>query len=160
MAALPEVCVVYLLDGTAPDERVLLGRKKTGIGTGKLVGVGGKLEAGESPADAAVREVFEETGLRIAAAALEPRGSLDYLFPSKPSWSQHSHVFVCRSWQGEPQESRELAPGWHPLAQLPLDEMWDDARRWLPAVLAGASVAAGYVFGEDLNTVIATAEQA
>ncbi|MET0989706.1 MAG: NUDIX domain-containing protein, partial [Glaciihabitans sp.] len=62
--ALPEVCVCYLLRMTdAGGTEVLLGRKKTGLGTGRLVGPGGKLEPGESARAAAVREVAEEVGL-------------------------------------------------------------------------------------------------
>jgi len=37
---------------------------------------------------------------------------------------------------------------------VPFDEMWDDARRWLPAVLAGGRVRRTFVFGEDLATVV------
>jgi 8-oxo-dGTP diphosphatase len=32
--------------------------------------------------------------------------------------------------------------------------MWDDARHWLPGVLAGVPVEATFTFGEDLATVV------
>ena len=38
-------------------ERVLLIRKKTGLGSGKINGPGGKLEPGETAREAAVREI-------------------------------------------------------------------------------------------------------
>src|SRR5690606_35719932 len=62
---LPEVCVTYLLRESPTGTEVLLGRKKFGLGEGNLVGPGGKLDPGESPADAAVREVFEEVSISI-----------------------------------------------------------------------------------------------
>jgi len=151
---LPQVCVCYLLREHAGGTEVLLGRKKHGLGAGNFVGPGGKLEPGESAVDAAVREVFEEAGVVVAASDLEPRGLLSYFFPYREAWSQESSVFVCRIWRGEPTRSDELDPEWFPLERVPYDQMWDDARRWLPGVLAGASVRRSFVFGEDLATVV------
>ncbi len=137
---LPQVCVCYLLRERAGVVEVLLGRKKHGLGKGNFVGLGGKLEPGESAVDAAVREVFEESGVVVAASDLESRGRLTYLFPHREAWSQESNVFVCRTWRGEPSGSDELDPEWFALDAVPFDEMWDDARRWLPAVLDGGRV--------------------
>ncbi|MDR6904438.1 8-oxo-dGTP diphosphatase [Agromyces sp. 3263] len=151
---LPQVCVCYLLRERAGTTEVLLGRKKHGLGMGNFVGLGGKLEAGESAVEAAVREVFEESGVVVAASDLESRGLLTYHFPHREAWSQESSVFVCRAWTGEPSGSDELDPEWFPVDAVPYDEMWDDARRWLPAVLAGGRVRRSFVFGADLATVV------
>ena len=67
-------------------------------------------------------------------------------------------MFVCRTWRGEPSGSDELDPEWFALDAVPLTEMWDDARRWLPGVLAGGRVRRTFVFGEDLATVVAEPE--
>ncbi|GAA4376327.1 8-oxo-dGTP diphosphatase [Agromyces bauzanensis] len=151
---LPQVCVCYLLREHAGGTEVLLGRKKKGLGIGNFVGLGGKLEPGESAVDAAVREVLEESGLVVAASDLEPRGLLSYHFPHRESWSQESSVFVCHTWAGAPRGSDELDPEWFPIELVPYSEMWDDARRWLPGVLVGASVRRTFVFGADLATVV------
>lgn len=150
-----QVCVCYLLREQDGRTEVLLGRKKEGLGKGNFVGLGGKLEPGESAVDATVREVFEEAGVVVAASDLEPRGRLTYHFPHRQAWSQESNVFVCRSWLGEPVGSDELDPEWFALDAVPFDEMWDDARRWLPTVLSGGRVRRTFVFGEDLATVVA-----
>jgi len=155
MTDLPEVCVCYLTrlsESGAPQ--VLLGRKKKGLGLGNIVGLGGKLEPGESALEAAVREVQEESGLIVSADALTAMGVLTYLFPHKPAWSQRSNVFVTARLTGTPRESDELNPVWFTIADLPVDEMWDDARHWLPGVLAGVPVEATFTFGEDLATVV------
>lgn len=151
---LPQVCVCYLLRETGDRTEVLLGRKKHGLGAGYFVGLGGKLEPGESAVDAAVREVHEESGVVVAASDLEPRGVLTYHFPFRPAWSQQSSVFVCRTWSGVPAPSDELDPEWFPIDRVPYAEMWDDAARWLPGVLAGGTAGAEFWFGEDLATVV------
>lgn len=152
-----EVCVVYVLREGVRGTEVLLGRKRRGLGEGRVVAPGGKLERGESPAQAAVRELEEEVGLRTTLDALEPRGLLDYRFPHRPEWSQLSHVFVCRRWEGDVVESSELAAAFVPLDDVPFESMWDDARYWLPAVLtSGARVASVFEFGEDSASVVAS----
>jgi 8-oxo-dGTP diphosphatase len=153
MTDLPQVCVCYLTRLSETGERqVLLGRKKKGLGLGNIVGLGGKLEPGESALDAAVREVEEESGLTVTADALTAMGVLTYLFPHKPAWSQRSNVFVTDRFSGIPRESDELNPVWFAIDRLPVDDMWDDARHWLPGVLNGVAVEATFTFGEDLAT--------
>jgi 8-oxo-dGTP diphosphatase len=152
---LPQVCVCYLTrESAVTGTQVLLGRKKKGLGLGNIVGLDGKLEPGETAVDAAVREIEEESGLVVSASALTPLGVLTYLFPHREDWSQESSVFVCSEWSGTPRESNELDPVWFDVAALPLDEMWDDARHWLPGVLAGVPVRATFTFGADLATVV------
>jgi 8-oxo-dGTP diphosphatase len=151
---LPQVCVCYLLRESGGRTQVLLGRKKHGLGRGYFVGLGGKLEPGEAAVEAAVREVHEESGVTVRAADLEPRGLLTYLFPHREAWSQESSVFVARTFTGDPAPSDELDPEWFALDDVPLDEMWDDAKRWLPGVLAGGQVRRTFVFGSDLSTVV------
>ncbi|MGL4256410.1 MAG: 8-oxo-dGTP diphosphatase, partial [Microbacterium sp.] len=128
--------------------------KRTGLGRGKVVGIGGKLDPGEAPRDAAVREVAEEVGVRIEASDLLKAGVIDYHFPTKPAWSQRSTVFVARRWSGEPVETAEITPHWYAVADVPYARMWDDAVRWLPGVLRGGSVDARFTFGPDLSTVV------
>ena len=68
------VCVAYLLRRVEGRTEVLLGRKKRGLGTGRYVGLGGKLEAGESALDAIVREIAEEAGVVVQPGDLDRRG--------------------------------------------------------------------------------------
>ncbi|MWB98032.1 8-oxo-dGTP diphosphatase [Agromyces seonyuensis] len=150
---LPQVCVVYVLRERGGRTRVLLGRKREGLGAGRLVGPGGKLEPGETPVQAAVREVREEVGLELDPAHLEARGRLTYTFPTRHAWSQESHVFVCRTSAGEATPSDELDPEWFDLDAVPYADMWDDAARWLPGVLAGGVVRRAFEFAPDLAHV-------
>lgn len=149
--AMVEVSVVYLTRPPASVRdaaaEVLLGEKLTGFGRGRLVGPGGKLESGESPRAAAVREVHEEVGVSIHEADLVPLARIAYPFVDRPEHSQFHHVFACERWRGEPRASSELAPQWFPRAALPLERMWADAAHWLPRALAGEFVEATLSFG-------------
>jgi 8-oxo-dGTP diphosphatase len=146
--------VVYLLRDRGGDVQVLLGRKQTGLGVGKVVAPGGKLEGLETPRQAAVREVAEEVGIAVREADLVQIGELTYPFPFKPEWTQKSWVFLATGDFGEPVPSAELRAEWTPIANIPLHEMWDDARYWLPSALLGRPVVATFVFGRDLSTVV------
>lgn len=143
----------FLRTGAAGRAEVLLGRKKTGLGAGKVVGLGGKVEAGESAVGAAVREVAEESGLVVDPADLRQAAVVDFRFPVRPAWDQWATVFTTTRASGEPRETEEIAPAWYPVDRLPLAEMWDDARHWLPQVLSGRTLEADIVFAEDCDTV-------
>jgi 8-oxo-dGTP diphosphatase len=149
-----QVCVCFI---TRRDEagvrQVLLGRKKTGLGLGNIVGLGGKIEPGETALQAIVREIEEESSLVVDPAAVSEVGFIRYAFPHRENWSQDSTVFVVDTFTGTPVESDEVVPAWYDITDLPLDGMWDDAKYWLPQVLAGERVRASFTFGEDLKTV-------
>ena len=147
-----EATLCFLVRGN-PPQAILLGHKKIGFGRGKWGGVGGKIEAGETAARAAVREVYEETGIRVQEADLRPAARLTFLFPFKPAWSQVVHVFLSERWDGEAAESDEIRPAWVPVAQIPYGQMWDDCQHWLPSVLAGQVIQAQFTFNKDNETV-------
>jgi 8-oxo-dGTP diphosphatase len=150
-----ERTLCFLTRGNPPQE-VLLGFKKIGFGAGKYAGFGGGVEAGETVTMAAIREVAEEASLNVAEHHLQKVAVLNFLFPAKPDWSQLVHVFLAKTWEGEPTESAEMKPVWHPIAGLPFATMWQDASHWLPLILAGKSIKAIFIFAAD-NETVATA---
>jgi 8-oxo-dGTP diphosphatase len=133
--------------------QVLLGHKKTGLGAGKIVGLGGHVEEYESPAEAAAREVKEEAGIHVTAAALVEVAHVTFLFPVRPRWDMVVSIFTSADWAGEPAETAEIRPEWFGVTDLPLDRMWDDAKYWLPRVLAGERVRATFSYADDCETV-------
>ncbi|MDQ6658841.1 MAG: hypothetical protein M3Z00_11565, partial [Actinomycetota bacterium] len=63
------------------------------------------------------------------------------------------YVFVDRAWSGRVAPSDELRPAWFPVAELPLDRMWDDEQYWLSRVLGGESLNAEFVFDDSCAKV-------
>lgn len=137
------------------DKQVLLALKKRGFGAGKWTGVGGKPLPGESIEAAARRETHEEIGITVGV--LERVALLNFYFPHLPiasDWNQQAHVYLVRSWTGEPGESEEVAPRWFARDALPFDGMWDDGRFWLPCVLREEHFTAEFLF-DSTNAAIA-----
>lgn len=127
------------------DDRVLLIRKKRGLGAGKINGPGGRLDAGETPLACAVREVQEE--LRCTPLDLEQLGEIRFQFVD--GYSIHVFVFRGSGPEGEPEETDEATPLWARVDALPFDEMWADDRLWLPLVLDRRPFTARFVFDGD-----------
>lgn len=148
--AFVDAVVCYIVRGG----KVLLGvRKKTstGLGRGKIAGIGGKLEEGETVEAALVREVQEETGLTLEA--WEGRGEVRFIWTHNPAWNMKVSVFVANKWIGEPTESPDIRPNWYGLSELPLEEMWEDNSYWVTPVLEGKTVIAAFLLGKDSEVI-------
>jgi 8-oxo-dGTP diphosphatase len=138
------------------DGRILLGMKKRGFGEGKVNGFGGKLNEGESIVEAAVRELAEEVGIATGVDDLNKMAELTFNFPhAEDDWDQVVHVFLINDWEGEPEETEEMAFEWHDLDKIPFERMWDDDKHWLPEVLKGRKVKGEFSFGEDNSSITA-----
>lgn len=147
-----KMTLCFLTRGNPPRE-VLLGLKRIGFGAGRYSGFGGKVEASETIAMAAARELAEETGVRVFERDLRQVAHLTFLFPAKPAWSQEVHVFLVGRWDGRPAESAEMTPVWFAVRNLPFERMWQDSSYWLPRILFGEQIRATFTFKEDNETV-------
>ncbi len=130
------------------DGKVLLIRKKRGLGAGYYNGVGGKVEEGEDVVPAAIRECREEVG--IEPRDLEWMGILEfwnYEGNSRVESVHFVHVFLAHDFSGVPRESEEAKPIWFSINEVPYDNMWSDDMMWLPKVLGGKRVYARFNFG-------------
>ncbi|MBN1981828.1 MAG: 8-oxo-dGTP diphosphatase [Chitinivibrionales bacterium] len=127
-------------------DRLMLIHKKTGLGAGKINAPGGRIEAGESALQAAIRETQEEIGL--IPANLVEMGQLFFIFTD--GYSLHGTVFKSDQYSGSPIETDEAAPFWCPLNAIPYNAMWEDDRYWLPQVLAGNCIRGYFIFDGDI----------
>ena len=135
------------------ENKILLGMKKKVFGAGLYNGFGGKIKSGESIEVAAVREVFEETGIKSLESFLKKSAELSFSFLHKEEWNQTVHVFLVNKWEGKPIESEEMKPEWFEIGKIPLDKMWEADKHWIPHILNGKYVKASFVYNEKNQIV-------
>jgi len=135
-------------------KELLLAMKKRGFGVGKWNGVGGKMDSKKGDTDiigAAIRETEEEIGVKIKE--MEKVAVLNFYFPYKKQWNQDVHVFLVKSWEGEPKESEEMLPKWFKIGEIPFNKMWDDDKFWLPEILERKKLKAKFTFSEGEKVI-------
>lgn len=94
---------------------------------GKWIGVGGKFEADESPEDCMLREVMEETGLKVTRW----RYHGIVTFVSDVAQSDYMHLFSATEWEGELHACDEGELQWIPVNELGRLNLWEGDRVFL-----------------------------
>jgi 8-oxo-dGTP diphosphatase len=107
------VVAAALVDG---DGRVLVAQRPQGK---SLAGLweypGGKVEAGETPEAALVRELAEELAISVDEAALQPIGFVSHAYPA---FHLLMLLYGCRQWQGVPRGDQGQPLQWVAAADL------------------------------------------
>lgn len=112
------VVAAALVDG---EGRILLQQRPVGR---QMAGLwefpGGKVESGELPEAALVRELREELGIEVEPAALSPA-----CFASAPLGGRHLLLllYLCRRWSGEPQPLDSTGLEWLRPSEMRASEM-------------------------------------
>jgi 8-oxo-dGTP diphosphatase len=92
------------------DRRVLIAQRPPGK---SLAGLwefpGGKVEAGETPEAALIRELEEELGIFTQSACLAP---VSFASHSYENFHLLMPLYACRKWQGQPQLKEHTALKW------------------------------------------------
>ena len=133
------------------EGEICLAMKKRGFGEGNWNGFGGKIEEGETVTRAAVREVKEESGVRVNERDLEEVALIDFHFTDGKRLEVHT--YFIRAWEGEPTETEEMKPEWFRFEDIPYDAMWADDPHWLPRVLHGEKLRGVVHFNADGKSI-------
>ena len=134
-AAVPTVFVVAvaLID---PDGRVLIAKRPEGK---QLAGMwefpGGKVEPGERPEQALIRELKEELGIDVNEACLAP-----FVFASHAYESFHllMPLYLCRRWSGVVTAREHAGLAWvkpNRLGEYPMPPADEPLVAWLRDLL-------------------------
>jgi len=101
------VAAVALVDA---DGHVLLARRPAHKEHGGLWEFpGGKVEMGETPEAALIRELREELGIDVPARCLAP---LTFASHAYERYHLLMPLYICRNWEGEPQPLEGQALAW------------------------------------------------
>ncbi len=99
------VVAVALIDG---DNRILLSKRPEGK---QLAGLwefpGGKVDPGETPEDALIRELREELDIELCRTCIAP---LTFASHTYDEFHLLMPLYICRTWEGEiePREGQEI----------------------------------------------------
>lgn len=127
-----KLATICYLDNGKEFLLLLRNKKPNDVHKGKYIGVGGKLEAAETPEECAVREIFEETGLQ--ATKMEMKGIIT--FPEfTPGHDWYTYVFRVTEFSGELIDSPEGTLEWVPYDEILEKPSWEGDRIFLEWIL-------------------------
>jgi len=109
-------------------------KKKNDLNGGKWIGVGGKLEPGETPDACVLRETFEETGLTLTS--FRRAGLIHFILPK---WGDEDTVlYLADGFTGTLREDCDEGDlAWIPKEDVLSLRLWEGDRAFLPALLRG-----------------------
>ena len=106
-------------------------KKPNDVHAGKWIGVGGKLERGETPQECAAREILEETGLKAKPVL---KGIIT--FPEfTPDLDWYTYVFRARHFEGQVIDCNEGTLEWVPYDQVLSRPSWEGDHIFLTWIL-------------------------
>ena len=105
-------------------------KKANDMNEGKWMGVGGHIEQGETPDQAAIREVFEETGLHVHS--LNCAGEVLFI---NDDYQEIMYVYEITDFSGEEIECNEGVLRWIPIKEIYDYPMWEGDKEFLPLLI-------------------------
>ena len=114
--------------------------KKQDPNAGKWIGVGGHFEEGESPEECLLREVYEETGLRLTSYRL--RGIITFV---SDEWgTEFMHLYTADDYEGSTESVQEKC-GEGILKWIPKEEvldlnLWEGDRIFLKLLMENENI--------------------
>ena len=97
---------------------------------GKWIGVGGHLEKGETPDQAAIREIKEETGLDVYS--LSCAGEVLFI---NNDYEETMYVYEITDFSGELLDCNEGELRWIPIKDIYKYPMWEGDKAFLPSLI-------------------------
>jgi 8-oxo-dGTP diphosphatase len=112
----PRIVLVSAVALVDPDGRVLLAQRPAGKPMAGLWEFpGGKVNPGETPETALIRELAEELGIDVAASCLAPLTFASYTYSN---FHLLMPLYVCRKWSGIPMAREGQCLAWVRPARL------------------------------------------
>lgn len=131
------LCYVERKTGSEEPEVLLLHRvrKKNDLNHDKWIGIGGKMEEGESPEECLLRETKEETGLTLTSWRY--RGIVTFVSDGLAE-TEYMHLFTADGFEGEMTDCDEGELVWVPKKKMRTFPTWEGDRIFLDLLDRGA----------------------
>ncbi|MDX9925564.1 MAG: 8-oxo-dGTP diphosphatase [Ignavibacteriaceae bacterium] len=118
-------------------------KKENDYHKGKWNGLGGKAEAGESPEECAMRELYEESGLK--AEKMQMKGFITFpMFDGINDW--HVFLFTVSEFEGELIECNEGHLEWVPDDKLTELNLWEGDKIFIPWLFEDRFFSAKFIY--------------
>jgi 8-oxo-dGTP diphosphatase len=118
-------------------------KKENDYHKGKWNGLGGKAEAGESPEECVLRELYEESGLK--AKKIIMKGFITFpKFDSINDW--HVFLFTVPEFEGELIDCNEGELEWVPNEKLTELNLWEGDKIFIPWLFEDRFFSAKFVY--------------
>ncbi len=132
--------VCFFLKHEDGVDKVLLGIKAEKIGQGKRLPHGGGIEAYETPEQAVVREVFEETDGEVIVREKNLQkiaiGDHETTKSDGTRFMCRIHFFTASVWTGEFKTTKDIIdPQWYDVYNLPIKDLMLADQIWLAEAL-------------------------
>lgn len=144
-----QTTLVLLLNS---NNQILLWMKKRGFWVNKRNGFWGKCDEHETVIESAIRELEEESSIKMNTDNLNNIGIITFIFPDKPERDQECHIFRG-VYSGDFQETEEMLPQWRDIDKIPYDHMREDDKFRLPKLIAGESFDMTFHFDSDWKII-------
>lgn len=148
---IPQAVLVFPVKQIGP-KKVLLGKKiidpnKHKPGAGKWNGFGGSIEKGESPEEAVVRELKQESGIVANIDDLVKSATLYFhnrTIDGNGDWTCTVYAYLLYKWfeSGDVIDGEMEEISWFHFDKMPWNEMIPGDSLWLPSVLSGEKIIA------------------
>ena len=118
---MPQLATICYIDNGKELLMLHRNKKPNDVHAGKWIGVGGKLERGETPQECAAREILEETGLKakpvLKGVITFPEFTLDL------DW--YTYVFKVTEFEGDLIDCNEGTLEWVPYDEVLSKPTWE-----------------------------------
>ena len=101
--------------------------KDKDVNKDKWIGVGGHFEDGESPEECLLREVYEETGLKLTSYSF--RGLITFVSEEWPT--EYMCLFTADAYEGSIKECDEGVLTWVPKSEILSLNLWEGDKWFL-----------------------------
>lgn len=141
-----EATICYISGGG----KVLLKTSVRGISKGYWNLPGGKIQRSETPRQCVVREVFEETSLKIKNVS---KNGTMRLYDEPEKLFYIIHVFSSANYDGVLHSTEEGQVKWFDINAMPFEKMWGTARYVMSLIIQGKIINASFLIDKRRNVI-------
>ncbi len=111
----------------------------------------GMINSGESPAKAAMRSIYQQTG--ILPTKVTFHGTIRLFLNNSNEYTYKIHVFSTRLFTGSLKSNVDGEAKWFDMSEVPYHDMWPDDKYWTSLVMQGKRFDADFFLDEHNEKV-------